>query len=390
MQIIIFGLGQSRVEVEKALKSECEIVGYTDSYAQIEVFNNKKFIKLCDLKNSKFDYIIISMNDLKTSALIKNMLEKELMIPNRKIIEFYKINRGILPVQKVDRVMQNPDLLQCDGIILGNSHAECGIISEYLNTQWINLSIPSQDIYYNYKSFLRAVNGYADKLEQLKYVIIDMYDYNCFNIDLSRTTGIFDYMSWGGIRDEHNFNKNIHYRNSFERELELREKGLKTDHEEQNVWNMIFDPCFTSADYRDYSNWARQIKHIEDNVDLTARKFIGSNVEKHFNDTIEENIAVFEQTLKEIYLFNPHIKIYITLIPRFISMEKVSVPFLKGWREEYYKIINRLEEKYPIKLLDFKGENAISQNKFFYFDSCHLNAVGGIAFTSLLNTKIEW
>lgn len=38
MKIIIYGLGSGRAIIEKCLKSEHEIIGYTDSFSEINLF----------------------------------------------------------------------------------------------------------------------------------------------------------------------------------------------------------------------------------------------------------------------------------------------------------------------------------------------------------------
>ena len=61
MKIILYGLGKGLDFVTQKIKKEYEIIGYTDSYAEITVFRNRPFYKLEDICQVSFDYIVITI-----------------------------------------------------------------------------------------------------------------------------------------------------------------------------------------------------------------------------------------------------------------------------------------------------------------------------------------
>lgn len=61
---------------------------------------------------------------------------------------------------------------------------------------------------------------YAEKIENIKYAIVDLYDYTIFNYDASLSNQILFYWSHGGIMEHlHNFRRNKNYVNSHTAEM---------------------------------------------------------------------------------------------------------------------------------------------------------------------------
>lgn len=89
-------------------------------------------------------------------------------------------------------------------------------------------------------------------------------------------------------------------------------------------------------------------------------------------------------------MFYPKAQIIFTMLPRYITMEQVSEVFMSEWKKELYDFIFKLQEKYHILFWDMKTDKSISGNPYFYKDICHLNTVGGICMTSMLNEYIRY
>lgn len=115
------------------------------------------------------------------------------------------------------KLLQQKD--EVEGLIIGNSMSQYGFIEDVFPGSFLNLSCRSQDIYTSSYVLEKIMTEYPQKVEKLKYLIFDLYDYNGFNIDLSMSTGYLDYISWGGVYSEHNFNQNTHYRRGLSDEL---------------------------------------------------------------------------------------------------------------------------------------------------------------------------
>lgn len=150
---------------------------------------------------SSYDYIVIAIEDKQVARNMYGLLKAILDQDSRKVIDFYLLYRAALPPMIVDRVMQNPLKNRYNGMILGISHAKVGILPQLLNGDFCNLSVSSQDIYYNMKTLEYCMNIYANKIQDLEYLIFDMYDYTYFNFDVSLSSySSVKYYSWGGIR----------------------------------------------------------------------------------------------------------------------------------------------------------------------------------------------
>ena len=65
MKIIIFGIGQGLELVEKKIKVQHHIIGYTDSYSKIKIFQGKPFYQLNEILKLNYDYIIITIKNGK-------------------------------------------------------------------------------------------------------------------------------------------------------------------------------------------------------------------------------------------------------------------------------------------------------------------------------------
>lgn len=113
MNIVIYGLGSGREVVEQCIRPVHTIVGYTDSFADIEYFGYKKFIKLEKLKEAQFDWLILTIKNMETCGKIIENLVSAWEIPREKILSFFEVMNVTMPSQKVDRILSYSDV--CGG-----------------------------------------------------------------------------------------------------------------------------------------------------------------------------------------------------------------------------------------------------------------------------------
>ena len=130
-------------------------------------------------------------------------------------------------------------------------------------------------------------------------------------------------------------------------------------------------------------------KCIMKNEPLLLEKILGSLVQKRFEGTVRENKELLENFIRAIQNFNPKTKIILTLIPRYITMEQVCKLVMGEWKRELYEFISELKKKYRVFFFDMKMDEKISSNNYFYADIGHLNTLGGICLTSILNEYIR-
>ncbi|WP_373265173.1 hypothetical protein [Hungatella hathewayi] len=386
MKVIIYGIGQGREFVEKALKPEHEITAYMDSCAEITNYRGLPFYKPENLKFLKYDYMIISVIDRKTAWQIMNYLTDEYAVDPERIIPFtcYTSN-------ELYKVKMNSSSDEIKGLIFGNSHAMYGYIESFFDGGVINLSSSSQSLFYSYQIFKRCLSEYRKKLAGLNYIIIDLYDYNFFNSDISLTRGLFDYIEWGGLIDPHNFRKNQSYKGSFEDEL-MREKRILADLpvNKKQIMHELFECTGSPKTQMTVESVNRRWGHITGREPLETDKFLGNVVQNRYEETIRENITIFHEFIGEIRHYFPDCKIVVTLIPRYITMEKTLSFIMQDWKHEFEMIIYEAEKRFGIHYLNFKDLEEISGNTYFYYDICHLNTAGGQALTSVLNRKLEY
>lgn len=377
MKIILFGIGQGLDLVERKLKKQHEILGYMDSFSKLTIFQEKPFYTLKTIYNLDYDYIVITIRERKEAWRVYKLLIEN-GVYSKKIIPFYVCANYEL----YDIKLRNHKLENIKGLIFGNSHATFGYLEENMFVPFLNFAIPSADIYYNYKVFDKCVMNYGEKLNNLQYIIIDMFDYVMFNYDTSLSINTFDYIMNGGYMDEHNFENNKNFKESFEKSL-FENGYIIVDQEKK--FGSLFNDTDVTFDLYSMERW----KHIKKDEPADVNVLIGTLVSKRFKQTIEENISIINKFMQEIRQFCPNVKIVFTLIPRYITMEKLGGFFIESWKKEFYEIVHGLCNKYNAIFFDYKNRKEISENHRFYYDVSHLNTTGGRALTSILNEDLK-
>ncbi len=386
MDVLLYGLGRMTEKIEKIIRKEHRIIGYSDSYSKINLYKGKKFFLPEEIKNVGYDFIIITTGERKTAWQIQQELVNNYDIEKEKIIPF--------AVYAKSEIVENTmtELKDIDGIILGNSHAFYSILPKYLNGKFISLACPSQDIYHNYMAFQRYVSKECSGGgNNLKYIIFDLYDYNFFNSDVSLTKGLLSYMCWGGVIDKRNFDLNTHYAMEFEKELFNAHYMLaKLTEKDKQSMDMMFgtyeNPILADMNYQMQNRW----NYIKPDEPLQSDKFVADVVTKKFKSTILENIKILDKFIRAVKKINSNCKIIFTLIPRYITMEKVMSVTMKEWKQDFETILNDFQEKYEdVHFFNYKNRIEISGNNHFYGDICHMNALGGRCFTTMLSGDIS-
>lgn len=249
-----------------------------------------------------------------------------------------------------------------DGMILGPSQAEVGIVPERLSEGcFVNLALSSQDIYYNYATLRYCAAEHMEQISRMSALIIDMMDYCYFNYDVSLSREIRNYIRFGGIEDPHNYYANKNYNKPWE-ELVME---AHNDHPKPQ-------------------NRSRIVK------DSDLEQFPNSNAlrTKRFETTIEENTMTFHRLLKLARDINPNMRIICLFLPRFYkTRERFSEVFAR-WNSEYMEILRESQKQYGFEFLDYT-DHAITMRRDLYFDAPHLNVTGAKLFTNLLRSDLE-
>lgn len=249
-----------------------------------------------------------------------------------------------------------------DGIILGISHAEVGIIPEQLSGGcFVNLALSSQDIYYNYATLRYCCVHHAERLRRMSMLMLDLFDYTYFNYDVSLSREIRPYLTYGGIEAPHNYTANKNYTLPWD-ELVRQARAVQLAPQNRN--------------------------RIVRDADVEKFPFFSALRTKRFEATVQENIAVFHELLNLARSTNPSMRIVCLILPRFYKTRERLAEVLDRWRDEYLDIIGDARERYGFEFLDYT-DHMISTRRELYYDSAHLNAAGAAAFTDLLRADLN-
>lgn len=392
MKIIIYGLGTGRIYIEHCLKPSHEIVGYTDSYSQISYFAGKRFYPLDELENTVFDYIILAISNRKVCESVKRQLQSNFHIVSDRIVEFWRLYYVTLDSNLIDyRILKND--MDYNGCVLGLSHAEVGINTDFLDGNWCNLAISSQDLYGNKKVLEYAYSRYEKRFANLKYVIIDMFDYVYFNYDTSMASNAMNYLgnviNIHGIR--HHFKQNKLYeemQNNITKSYLFCDNKILKESDRKKLEVLFEDVHKDEYIFRNYQR--EKSVHIINKSDDNYLKpmYMPAIAKKHFPETIKENINIFKELLEFLYSINSEIKIYAILLPRYYTIERIHRVIYQEWKEEFENIIKEFKKIMNFEFINYKEYAPISENNNFYADVSHLNQIGAIAFTSLLNETL--
>lgn len=384
MNIIIYGIGKLSDRIYSMLiERKHKVVGYTDSYSKINIYNGIRFFKLIDLQDISYDYIIITTRSREITWEIMNTLVNKYGIEKKKVIPY--------SIWEKSEIVENVEITSdLEGIILGNSHAYFGFLPPCLNRQFVNLACPSQDIYYNCKAFEKFINKNVDLINKMKVIVFDLYDYNFFNVDLSRTKGLFDYFACGGLIDKCNYEHNVHYSKSFEKQL-FEEKYMITQKEEsiKVIMSQLFGNYVGSSFQELQNNIYNRENFISEKEPLPVSKLEEAIVENRYEQTINENKDILFSFVNYVHLLFPKCKIVFTLIPRYRSMEKFFPLLMKDWQDEFMKTLNDLLTNEYVYFINYKNVAEIKDDYHLYFDINHLNTIGGKCLSSILNEDLK-
>ncbi len=393
MRILIVGFKEDSSIIESQLKKEHQIIGYCECFYDGKN-EEKNLFSIEDINEIKFDNIILAISNLELSSTVRNILILEYQINSDKIIDFYRLYEASIPMMRVDKVMRNPNHNDYEGMILGISHSELGIIPKYLEKSFCNLAVSSQDLYYNLKTLEYCISNYYEKIKNLKYAIIDMFDYTYFNYDISLSKKALGYWSWGGYNlDEHNFSRNKTFKNySFDNVIEYlvsqRLDGISEKH--VDAWEDLFINIFSYNNYKDFTNVDRSEHRLKtvSNEEIRSFNTEVSIVKNKYPETIRENIEIFDKLIKTLKNINPNINIYILLMPKYIEIENKTSLNRSEWKQYFENMIMSFKEIYKFEYYNLKDCTEISSHRMYYQDVSHLNYFGAINFTKYLNNLI--
>lgn len=389
MNIILFGIGKGSEILEKKVRRNHKIVGYSDSVSLIKSYKGIPFYRIDELNKAECDFIVITTINRKNAKKISDMLVEKCPDKSNQIISYHMYSISENYKIKINYSKQTNETYE--GIILGNSHARDGILPNYLNHKFINLSFSGQDLYYNFQILKVCLKDENTLFKNLKYIVWDLWDYNILNYDLSLTDSIINYWD-GGVLDEHNYFKKSNGSSQTFNDVLYEQCGIVVDEEKRHLLLDLFDDIYSELHEYDFltdNYWS----HIPKNPNIPTPYIMGGVTSKRHDNTVEENKMIFMDIMRIINDLNSNISVIFTLLPRYYQMEYLMSPFVKEWKDELYQFMDEIIKTYSKEtktlFCDYKGENELSCNCYYYRDIHHFNTLGGINQTYKINSILD-
>ena len=241
--------------------------------------------------------------------------------------------------------------------------------------------------YWGYLTLKKCYEQYYYEIKDLKYVVIDMFDYFYFNFD-TILSGAFDrFVEISGFLCEERtpWNKE----QSVQQINEVLSGGIWQ--EGKTAWEQkLFSEFFPFARERDcgvYKDITLYDEKLEDNAILKYKNnpIIHAVQMKIFHHTIQfqvDNMVKLFLLLKKI---QPQIRIFLVLLPKYKVVEDFEKSLNRTWKTFFMNIIGELKKDFSFELLDFKDYEEISAHKENYRDLTHLGLDGAAKFTEHLS-----
>lgn len=273
-----------------------------------------------------------------------------------------------------------------DGIIVGASYALRGIDESILKGKVVQLSLPSQDLYYSFKIAKEII----EENSNIKKCFIGT-GYWSFHTDISKSPkdGFprIQNVYYPLFKDSHNYD----YRGS----VKLQSLNDFVDIFASYIFNIskinrYFDKLVFMINKSSYfnQNFDRDKSSI-----LQSREFSSLNVDEKYNfgearanahngfltyaDTFDESINIIKEFLG--YLCSKNIKAIIVNFPvtdyyyKFFDKEYISL---------YNNLIKELSKLYKFKFIDLNNLDIFNESDFVDFD--HLNYRGALKVSNIL------
>ncbi|MGL5756418.1 MAG: hypothetical protein ACRCYC_13895 [Paraclostridium sp.] len=277
-------------------------------------------------------------------------------------------------------------------IVVGNSYPLTGINTNLLVSKSISLALSSQDLYYSYKLAKLAI----DNNKSIKRCIIGG-GYYLVNHDLSKSksdysVNLIKNTYYPILKDKHNLEV-VDCIELLNIEKVLNDKVLEYTFNLENL-----DYYFKDLIYRDNNgyfniNFKREMNSIlrgtklSDISELEKYRLGKERANQHnklssYSQTKEEYKCIFNQFIN--FLKEKNIEPIIVVFPN----TKYYSEFLnKEYECEFYKILNEIEEKFKIKLIDFTKEGIFEECDFIDLD--HIGEIGSVKITNLINQYLS-
>lgn len=405
LTVLIHGIDVYAFSLGKALENYANVLGFIDSSKgninkSLNEYDKPLIIDENLIHNYEFDFVLIVNKD--PSAVVQRLGNKG--VPINQLVDFFQcVDNYLIEYSRVYSMQYDRSKLYSaiekvkrakdyEVVITGLSYTLRGIGEEYLNKKSKKLSLPSQDLYYDYQ----IINSILKRENNIKYCIIGL-SYYSFDWDLSLTklestrivqvyNPIFNdthNLEFGDIPKEDIGIKDV-YKIVDKRLTFVLDNDFYVSYIEDilgiNLSPEFHDDLWNSGGYLN----GLSIKDIKetDRVRMGNERVSAHN-KLNFPRTVEENKGILINYIKSLTKHN--IKPILVVFP---TTKYYSNNFSKETKNRFYSIVDELSRKYDFQLIDLFNSNEFDIVDFLDWD--HLNKKGAIKMTKLLNKIIEW
>lgn len=276
------------------------------------------------------------------------------------------------------------------GIIVGASYPLHGIDENEIDVNMVQLSLPSQDLYYSFKIAKEIIQNntninkcYIGTAYWSLYSDIS----KCPNDGYARIQNVY-YPIFG---DSHNYKYSNKLSTKILHEFVERELGYIFD---IDLINSEFNKIVYKS-YRTYFNRDRtrefcsmlgnekmELINVEEKNQFARGRVDNHNKLRKYKDVFDENVAILRAFLR--YLSSKNVK---PIIVNFITTEYYNNFFDKGYILEYNNIIKELKDEFVFEFIDLNGFSIFKETDFVDID--HMSDEGALKVSKILNEMLE-
>ena len=373
-KIIVLSDEVSGGRIQNALdKNKCKtIVHVVDVSTIVRIENSFQYIVIWRVDAEKLtnDLINKGVQSKKIINLTKYMYEWR-----NKLISIYQINPDLMFLyMSMKKVKSDPTY---ELFSTGLSYPHCGISTELLSKKSIKLTLPSQDLYYDYLIASQLLSNN----HSFQYCLIGIAYFSFyFDMSLSSESYRIHKVYYPLFQDGHH--TVVH--------SPLPTDGfshLNTPKPLLSIFNLHFEYILLD-ELKDESlilpwinaEWNTTPLHIpfEEHGKIRA----ASHAKLSYPHTLVENKMIFKKYLD--LLLKNDIKPLIVVFPVTSHYFNCSSKKLK---EDFYKVINDFQTQYSFQIIDLFDSPLFCDDDFY--DSDHMNKKGANKMSALLNMFIQ-
>lgn len=272
-----------------------------------------------------------------------------------------------------------------EGIIVGLSYSLFGIDEHKLRENIVNLSLPSQDLYYSFK----IAKDVIQKNNNIEKCIIGTSYYSLYwDMSKSKSDGFsrIQDVYYPIFKDSHNFNY-----------IEKADK-ISLQRFADKYINFIFNvnemgDQFAKLLFKSYGSYFNNTKTREacsllkikkldslnknEKLSLARERVNTHNKLSTYRDTKNEYVSIMEEFLK--YLCSKNVE---PIVINFAATRYYNKFFNTEYIKEYKEVINKLSKVYEFDFVDLNDFNIFTEEDFVDFD--HLNNTGASKVSAIL------